>query len=167
MNAAMNSLPDGIWNLNPDATTLTVTTMKMKVITVPATLTVTSGTITVGNGNVTEVQIAADASSYKSSQKLRDKEVLGGGFLDAGQYPTITFAAANGSAEQVAGEVTVKDKTAPLTFTISALNIDGDTATFTATAKVDRIALGVTRMPAFVIANELDIVVQATAAAQF
>ena len=158
-----SSLPDGTWTIDPNASTVTVTVMKMKVMSVPATLTVMSGTITIAGGKVGQVEVVADAASYKSSTTLRDKEVLKANFLDAVKYPTITFTASDGSADRVEGQVAMKGTTAPLTFDISALNIDGNAATFTAKAKVDRTAVGVTKMPSFIVGKELDIEVQVKA----
>ncbi len=164
MNNTAQALPDGEWDLDPAATTITVTATKMTFMAVPATLDVVSGRVTVTNGAVTNAEVVADAASYTSSQKMRDKEVRGSRFLDAAQHPTITFSATNGSADQVDGQVSLKGKETPATFTISSLDVDGDTATFAATMTIDRSALGISRMPAFVIGNELSIEVAATAA---
>lgn len=164
MNNTTQDLPDGDWDLDPAATTITVTATKMSFMTVPATLDVVSGRVTITDGMVSDAQVVADAASYTSSQKMRDKEVRGSGFLNADQHPTITFSATSGSANQVDGQVSVKGKDTPATFAVSRLAVDGDTATFTATMKIDRSALGISRMPAFVIGNELSIEVAATAA---
>ena len=157
-------LPDGTWTIDPVQSTLTVTVQKMKFITVPATLSISSGHIEVANGAVTSVQVVADAASYKSSTKFRDKEVVGKKFLDAENHPTITFSASNPSAtKHVGGTVEIKGKNSPIAFAVTDLNISDNLASFNATSTVDRMTAGVDAMPAFVIAPELNIEVSAVA----
>jgi polyisoprenoid-binding protein YceI len=57
----------------------------------------------------------------------------------------------------------VKGNRTPVEVTIDSVAVGADTATFTATTTVDRLALGVDKMPAFVIGKDLVIEVAATA----
>lgn len=161
------SLPAGSWSIDPASTTVTITVKKMKIITVPATLSVTSGTIGIADGKVAEVDVVADASSYSSPNKKRNEHVIGADFLDASQHPTITYSVSAvqniGDDAQIEGEVTIKGRSARVTFDVTDVRVDGDSATFAATAVVDRLDLGIDKMPAFVIGRDLDIAIAATA----
>lgn len=161
------TLPNGTWAIDTAATELTVTVKKMKLITVPATLAVTSGTIEIADGAVSRVEIVADAASYTSSQGKRDEHVASPDFLDVAAHPTITFSAESvASTSQVAGTVEIKGRKSPITFAVSDLNISESSASFSATSTVDRTAIGVDKLPTFVIARDLDIAVTATATPQ-
>lgn len=177
MTTSIETLPAGTWTLDPATTTVEVTVKKMKVITVTATLAVTSGSIGIADGQVTRVEVVADAASYASPNAKRNEHVAGPDFLDATAHPTIEFSATGGdSTQKIAGTVTIKGKKTPITFNVSDLNVADDSpsnnspsnnsASFTATTTVDRFALGIDKMPSFVIAKDLDIKVTATAQRQ-
>ncbi len=166
MSNSLSPTP-GTWTIDPAATAVTVTVKKFGVITVPATLTVTSGTIEVNDNQVTSVNVAADATSYRSKNDKRNEHVVGPDFLDAQTHPTISFQAgpfaAQAGATKAAGTVEVKGKTSPLELTVTDVSVDGTTGTFTATGNVDRNALGVDKMPGFIIGRNLDLTIAATA----
>ena len=170
MNTTTQTLPDGTWALDPATTNVTVTVKKMKAITVPATLTVSSGNITITNGAVSNVAISLDAHSYNSPSKKRNEHVVSNDFLDAESFPAITFSADNhrsiSDGHRVAGQVHIKGKSTPLSFDVTNLRIDGESASFSATATADRFDLGVSKLPAIIIAKQLDISVTAKAAQQ-
>ncbi len=158
------TLPNGTWAIDPTATTVTVTVKKMKAITVPATLTVLNGSIAVVDGAVSAVEVSVDAASYTSPNSKRNDHVVSADFVNAAEHPTISFSAeANNGTQQIPGTVGIKGRNAPITFAISRLNIGDESATFTATATVDRNDLGIDKLPSFVIAPELNITVDATA----
>ncbi len=166
MDNTSAALPDGTWNLDPSATTVTVSTKMMSLITVPATLAISSGSISITDGQIANVEVTADAGSYTSAQKKRNDHISSADFLDAAQHPTITFSASGGTTSQVSGQVTVKGKSTPLTFNVSSHNVEGDRATFSATTTADRMDLGITKMPGFIIGTQLDITVAAEATTQ-
>lgn len=165
MNTTTNTtaLPTGTWALDPAATSVEVTVKKLGLITVVGKLKVASGSVIVSDGAVTGVEAVANASSYDSGNPKRDEHVASADFLDAESHKTLTFRAGGGSADKVSGTVTIKGKRAPITFTVSSVKVTGDTATFAATATVDRNDLGIDKMPSFVIGRKLDISVKATA----
>ncbi len=164
------ALPDGTWTLDPATTNVTVTVKKLKAITVPATLTVSSGNITITNGTVSNVAVSVDARSYNSPNKKRNEHVVSNDFLDAESHPAITFSSnsqnTTGGRQRVSGQVQIKGKNTPLSFDITNLRIDGDSASFTAASTADRFDLGVSKLPAFVIAKQLVISVTAKATLQ-
>ena len=88
-------------------------------------------------------------------------------FLDAENHPHLVFTAAQVTPDadgyRAAGSVTVKGKTSPLEVEITNVEFDADRGTFTATATIDRNAIGVGKLPSLVIAPRLRLNVTATA----
>ncbi len=159
--------PTGTWVVDTSATTVTVTVRKMGFLTVPANLTVTSGTIEVGeNGQIVKVDVAVDASSYKSKNAKRNEHVTGSDFLDADQHPVITFRAgavtATADGHRASGTVTIKGQTSPVDVAVSDVEFTDANGSFTAAATVDRKTAGVDKLPAFIIGRTLDLMVTAT-----
>ncbi|MFK8025555.1 MAG: YceI family protein [Ilumatobacter sp.] len=162
-----SQLPTGTWSLDPSTTTITITAKKLLAIEVPATLTVSSGLIEIADGQVASVDISADATSYASKNPKRNEHVVGSDFLDTVNHPVIRFHAddvtANGSDGTANGSLTVKGQTSKMAVTISNVRVDGNTATFDASASVDRRDLGVSKMPSLIIGAQLRLTVSATA----
>ncbi len=174
MTTTTTTLPTGTWTLDP-ATSITVTATKLGFIKVPATIALLSGTVQIDDQHqVTAVSATGDAASYTSPNAKRNDHVRGADFLATDDHPTIGFEASSirpsGTGYTAEGTVTIKGITAPLTVTISdvafAEGADGPSASFTATATADRTALGVDKLPSFVIGRDLDLVVTATATRQ-
>lgn len=162
------TLPAGTWQLDTDATAITVSVKKLGLISVPATLTVTSGTIEIDDRHqVSNVEIVADASSYVSKNAKRDEHVHGADFLDVSQHPAISFHAAtvadSTGGYRATGAITIKGQSSPIDVTITDVTVDGERGSFTATATVDRKAVGVDKMPTFIIGRDLELTVSASA----
>lgn len=163
-------LPTGTWTLDAATSTITVSVKKLGMITVPATLTVTSGTIEIDDDHrVVSVDISADAGSYASKNAKRNAHVVGSDFLDADTHPSIRFEASNvtpgPSGYSASGTVTVKGKRSPIDVTISDVAVTGTNGSFRATATVDRTAIGVDKLPTFIVGRDLQITVAANATA--
>lgn len=161
-------LPAGTWQLDTNKSTVNVTVKKLGFITVSASLKVDSGTIQVDeNGAVAAVDVALDASSYDSSNAKRDEHVLSDDFLAAASFPTISFnsksvsPSSNGFSAD--GTITIKGKNSPVTLAVSDVNSSDASGSFTATADVDRRAIGIDKMPNFVIGQNLRIDIAAVA----
>ena len=170
MTPPTQTLPTGTWTIDPDETTITVTAKKLGVITVPATLTATSGSIEIdADHRVAAVEVVADARSYTSSNAKRDTHVRSADFLDADAHPNLVFTAERvdeaDAGYAVAGSVRVKAQSCPITVEIRDVDIDAGRGSFTATATLDRSALGVDKLPAFVIGRRLELVVTGRAVA--
>lgn len=160
------ALPVGTWQLDVDTTSVTVSVKKLGFLNVAGDLTVSSGSIEINDQHqVTSVSVVADATSYNSGNEKRDEHVATADFLEVDQYPEIAFSAdtvtagANGFAAK--GSVTVKGQRSPIDVAISDVTFDDTTGSFTATATVDRRAIGVDKMPNFVIGKDLALVVKA------
>ena len=162
-------LPTGVWQIDPAATTVTITVKKLGgLITVPATLDVTAGVVRIDEQHkVTDVTVTVDAGSYRSKNDKRNEHVVSKDFLDSENHPTITFEAnsitVRNGGHHTTGTVTVKGRSTPIEVAISAVNVDGESGSFTATATTDRTALGVDKMPGFIVGQELTLEVAATA----
>lgn len=161
-------LPTGTWQLDPSATTVTVSVKKLGFINVPATLAVTSSSIEIDDDHqVANVDIVVDAASYASKNAKRNEHVLGPDFLDVENHPTIAFSTgrvAPGSAGYTSnGTVTVKGQSSPIDVTISDVEVSGTNGSFAATATVDRNALGVDKMPGLIVGRNLQLTVDAKA----
>ena len=164
-----HTLPSGTWRLDPASTTITVTARKLGLISVPATLTMTTGTVVIdADHQVTDVEVVADAGSYKTSIDKRDEHVRSSDFLDVDNHPTLVFRAGQVTAApggyRSAGSVSVKGETFPLTVDISSVVVGDRSASFVATATIDRAAIGVDKFPSFFIGRNLQLTVAATAA---
>lgn len=161
------TLPTGTWALDP-STTITVTATKMGLFSIPATLDLVSGMIEIDDEHqIVGVEVVADAASYASKNAKRNEHVRSDDFLAADTYPTITFrtssVTATGEGYRADGTVTVKDHTTPVTVTIDDVDVSGASASFSASATVDRNAIGVSKLPSLVIASDLALAVSARA----
>ena len=160
------ALPAGKWQLDTAATTVTVSVRKLAMFDVAATLAVRSGTIEIDeNHQVTSVDIVADAGSYTSKNAKRNEHVIGKDFLDAESHPDIRFQAdtvtSRGDGYQGKGTATVKGKSSPIDVAVSDVSFTDAKGAFTATAVVDRKAIGIDKMPTLVIGQNLELTVNA------
>lgn len=164
--SSSTALPTGTWQIDTAATTVTVTVKKMGFLTVPATLAVTSGEIVITDDQVTSVEITADAASYASKNPKRNEHVLGDDFLAAATHPSITLTSSDVSPSVggylCRGSVTIKGTSSPIEFAVSDVKVEGGAGSFTASTTVDRKAIGVDKMPTFVIGRNLEIDVAAS-----
>ena len=164
MTPSPTSLPSGTWTIDPNATTVTATAKMMKLIDVPATFDVRSGTITIVDGRIEAVHVVLDAASYSTGNAKRDNHVTSPDFFDADNHPTFEFKATAGDdTALILGQIARSGQTTPASFEVSDLRIEQETASFIATATVDRAKLGITKMPPFVIGNEIVVSVEASA----
>lgn len=160
------ALPVGTWQLDASATTITVTARKLGLFSIPADLKVTGGSIEIdGDHAVVNVDLVADATSYKSKSAKRNKHVLGNDFLDVAVYPSISFQAgtvvASGREYRANGTVTIKGQTSPVDVIVTDVQFTDSEGSFTASATIDRKAIGVGNVPTFVVASELELKVLA------
>ena len=166
---AQHALPTGAWQLDPGQTAVTVTAKKMGMITVPATFDVVSSTIEIdADHQVTGVEVVVDAGSYKSSNAKRDQHIRSADFLDAENHSDLVFkadgVASTSNGYRADGSLTIKGRTFPVSIDIRELDFDSGRGSFRASAAVDRKAIGVGKLPSFVIGRSLELSVTATAA---
>lgn len=166
MNSHVNhhviSLPVGVWRLDPARTTITVTATKLGFFSVPATLAVSAGTIKIDTDQqVAAAEIIADAGSYTSRNDKRNDHVRSSDFLDADNHTDLVFQAETvkpiDGGYRAEGSVTVKGHRSPLTIDITDVEVHADHGSLTATATVDRNAIGISKLPSFIIGRQLQI----------
>lgn len=161
------TLPTGTWTLD-SSSTVSITVKKMGFITVVGTLDITSSSIEIdANNNITNVAVSVDAGSYNSSNEKRDVHVHSDDFLDAENHKTITFTTGSvkpsSSGYVSTGSLTLKGQTSPIELSITDVKVNGSKGSFNATATVDRKAIGITKMPGFVIGSKLQLAVSGNA----
>lgn len=123
---------------------------------VTGTFSVRDGTVTVTDpAGAAEVVATVDATSVDTVNARRDKDLRSKRFLHVNEYPMMTFRstgltpAADGEWS-LAGELTVRDTTTPVTLSVQRpLPVVGGFRC-RATATVDRYACGVTTARGFI-----------------
>ena len=163
-------LPRGTWRLDPDRTVIRVTAKKLGVFPVTATLAMSAGTIEIAEDHrVVAVAVAVDAGSYASRSAARNDHIRSADFLDAEHHPELVFTAEQvmpvADGYQADGTITVKGETFPLQVNVSNVEVDAGSGSFGATATIDRNAIGVSKLPSFVIGRNLELTVSAVAVA--
>ena len=106
------------------------------------------------------------AASLSSGNRARDRDVRSPRFLHADQHPDLTFRAGALSRDQgrwvLAGELTVRQVTSPVTLAISSVEPAGSGFRACATTRIDRYVFGVTTAKGMA-GRHLDIAVTAVA----
>ena len=97
------------------------------------------------------VDAVADAASFDTGNRNRNRQVLSKALLDTAAYPDITFTSTGAELDRAGalalqGRLSAHGVRAPLTFTVAQAQVDGDEITVVATATVDRYAHGVTKL---------------------
>ena len=112
--------------------------------TVAATVDLAGGVIEVADPiNSSRVEVRMDATSFTSGNLRRDRDVRGGGLLDADRWPDITFtadrldAAADGTW-RASGILTVRGQPRQAVVDVTLGTVDAEGFTLTATATLDR-----------------------------
>jgi polyisoprenoid-binding protein YceI len=90
-----------------------------------------------------------DVASFHTGNPQRDARVRSARFLNAREYPLMTFAAlaADLSGDTITGTLTVRDVERPVQLTITGLEVSGAAFTASASARIDRTEFGVTASP--------------------
>jgi polyisoprenoid-binding protein YceI len=96
------------------------------------------------------VTATINAASFSTGNGRRDNDVRSARFLHAEEYPELAFRAGrlaqDGGRWTLAGELTVRDVTRPVTLEIDSVEAAGPGFRAHATARVDRYAYGLTLM---------------------
>ncbi|WP_405803624.1 YceI family protein [Streptomyces sp. NBC_00210] len=97
------------------------------------------------------VDAVADAASFDTGNKNRDRQVLSKALLDTASHPDIAFTSTGAELDEAGawalpGLLTAHGVRAPVTFTVARAEVDGAEIAVEATATVDRYAHGVTKL---------------------
>jgi polyisoprenoid-binding protein YceI len=170
--AAMLAAPSAFaatttWNLDPFHSNAQFVARHLGISNVQGEFTKISGTVMLDDTDITKstVDVTIDATSVDTRVSRRDDDLKSEGFLNAAQYPTITFKStkiekAGEGKLKVTGDLTIKGVTKPVT-----LEVDGPTPAitamggqrrgFSATTTINRNDFGVSKDPAPMIGNDL------------
>jgi polyisoprenoid-binding protein YceI len=147
-------LTPGTWNLDLAHTEIGFVVRHAGISKVRGQFTDAAATLTVGRTlEGSAVEATVKTGSFDSNDDNRDAHVKSAEFFDVEQFPHMTFKAtgAAGSPEQfkLAGDLTIKDTTLPVTFDVEfgGMAVDPFGATragFSATTQISRKAFGIT-----------------------
>lgn len=126
---------------------------------VDGTMAIRSGTVVVAaEPRRSTVSAEMDAASWTTDDARRNADVRGKNFLDAARHPVIGFRSTRvvhgADGWQVIGELSIRGGSCEVTLQLTEAGPDR----FTATARVDRVAAGVTAGRA-IVGRYLDVTV--------
>lgn len=150
------------WNLDPFHTNAQFFVKHLGISTVQGDFTKVTGTVMLDDSDVTKssVNVTIDVNSIDTRVSRRDDDLKSEGFLNAAQFPTITFqstkvAKSGDNTLKVTGNLTIRGVTKEVT-----LDVTGPTAPisamgsqrrgFSATTKINRNDFGVSKDPGMV-----------------
>lgn len=93
------------------------------------------------------VHAEIDAASFHTRNPQRDASVRSARLLDAARYPVITFVSDRVDDTELAGLLTVRGVTRPITLSTEPLAVSPRSFTVRATTRLDRTEFGVTAYP--------------------
>ena len=150
-----SNVPDaGTWQIDQSHSDLRITARHLMVAKVRGTFTEFAGTIVVAEDpRASTVEFQAKAATITTGTPDRDAHLRSPDFLDAEQYPSVTFVstsvAPNGQGWKLTGDLTIRDISRPVTFDMTyegtATDPYGNTkAAFTAVGEIERKDWGLT-----------------------
>lgn len=111
------------WKIDPDHTVIQFSVRYFGISVVRGIFRKFSGVVDDASGGTpAKVTVEIDAASIDTNQPERDTSLRGEYFLDAVQHPLILFQGTQNGSTRFDGELTMKDKTAPMSFEIVALS---------------------------------------------
>lgn len=160
--------PAGAWAVHPATTTITVSVSSWLIGRVRLTLNLVEGHVEVDErGTIRRMSVTLASASVDSGKARRDEYLRSPDFLDADRSPFVTYSGRS-CLDVIDGVVQVKDHNAALRLkaTEATVNDDG-TATFAAHGVIDRRLLGLGKLSAILIGNQLDVELRGTARAAY
>ena len=155
--AAMPALAEPTtYTIDPDHTQIRFSYSHFGFSNIEGTLAVAGGTVTYDPAKPADaaIQITAQADTVSVGVAALDEHIRAADFLDVGNFPTATFKstkveAAGEGKLKLTGDLTIRDKTLPATFSVT-LNKVGEhpmrktpAAGFEATGTIERSAFGI------------------------
>ncbi|OAH14562.1 YceI family protein [Streptomyces jeddahensis] len=142
------AIETGTWQLDPARSTVGVRHKTMwGLVTVKGTFTGLSGGGEVGSDGSASGSITLAAASLDTKNAKRDTHLRSADFFDADRHPEITFVVRSATAGgdktvPVAGQVTVRGISRPLSFTAQLTEASADAVTLTTEFTVEREQFG-------------------------
>ena len=85
-----------------------------------------------------------DAASFHTRNPQRDASVRSARLLDVARHPVVTFTSERIDGRELAGTLTVRGVTRPVTLSVEPLELSPRSFTVRATTRIDRTEFGVT-----------------------
>jgi polyisoprenoid-binding protein YceI len=140
--------PAGTWNVDPGHAEVGFVGRHFGLTKVRGRFTGVNATVVVGDDvTASTVEVVIDMASVSSGDQSRDDHLRSADFFDVEHHPLATFRStgivADGSSGSIAGELTIKDVTRPVTLDVEYLGrtIDpwgSERAVFSASAVINR-----------------------------
>lgn len=139
----------GRYALDPVRSSVTLRTRLFGLESLTATMYIAGGQIDIDPAaGQAAVTATISAASFSTGNPRRDNDIRSPRFLHAGQYPELSYQAGTLCQDHVrwtlAGELTVRDVTRPVTLEIDSVQQTGQGFRAHATTRVDRAAFGLT-----------------------
>ena len=150
MTNTMTDLRPGTYTIDTARSAVTFTaTHVFGLKPVHGTMTVRAGTVVVAEqARRSTVSAEIDVASWTTDDARRDRDVRGRKFLDAGAHPVIGFRSTRltrgADGWQILGELSVRGGSCEVTLAVTEVSATVDGCLVTATARVDRLAAGIT-----------------------
>jgi polyisoprenoid-binding protein YceI len=166
MTNTLIDIRPGTYAIDPATSTVRFTaTHVLGLKPVDGTMAIRSGTVVVAaEPRRSTVSAELDAASWTTGDERRNRDVRGRKFLDADRHPVIGFRSTHVMRDadgwQIAGVLSVRGGSCEVVLSLTGTGPDR----FTATARVDRVAAGVTAGRA-IIGRYLDVTLDVRLAA--
>ncbi|QQL50965.1 YceI family protein [Mucilaginibacter ginkgonis] len=170
------------WSMDPMHSEVQFKVKHLVISTVTGSFKKFEGEISAENEDFSnaDVTFSLDVDSIDTNQEQRDGHLKSPEFFDAAQFPTISFKSTSltkdGDDYKLTGDLTIKDKTNPVTLDVefggTATDFYGNTkAGFEVTGKISRKQFGltwegVTEAGAIVVGDEIKLIINAQFAKQ-
>lgn len=140
---------------------------ELRRIAVRGTIPVTHAVVQVAaDGQPMGVRATLDPRGIATGHPRRDKDLQGKRFLCTEQHPAITFVGdrvtTSATGWTVAGTLTIRGISRPVTLSVKAANAAGPGRTLVATTRLDRRDFGIVGIPRLLIASDVDVTIRAT-----
>lgn len=147
------AVPAGTWVIDPSHSEVGFTARHLMVSKVRGSFEKFSGTLTVADDfTASKVEATVDAASVNTRDENRDNHLRNDDFFAVETHPTWTFVStglsSKGSGYALAGDLTIKGVTKPVTLDLEVLGVNKDPwgntkAGFSASTKINRKDFGI------------------------
>ena len=144
MSTQISTLPVGSWTVDPAHTEVGFVARHLMVTKVRGSFTGVAGTVEVADPITgSSVDVTVDLATVDTRNADRDGHLKSADFFDVENNPTMTFKSTSFTGEELAGDLTIKGVTHPVTFDVEFEGVQTDPwgntkAGFSAAAKINR-----------------------------
>lgn len=149
-STTVSALSTGTWTIDPTHTEVGFVARHLMVTKVRGSFTDVTGTVVVADDfAASTAEVTIKTASVSTGTPDRDAHLRGEDFFDAERHPDMTFRSTSFDGETLAGDLTIKGVTKPVTLDVDFGGVATDPwgnekAAFEATGEIDRTAWGLT-----------------------